>query len=50
MSTFDPNGVGIANGNLFGFPVNENEANIVVIPIPWDATFKLFCLKNKIII
>lgn len=38
MSTFDPNGVGIANGNLFGFPVNENEANIVVIPIPWDAT------------
>lgn len=38
MNNFDPNGVGIANGNLFGFPVEENEANIVVIPIPWDAT------------
>ena len=38
MTTFDPNGVGIANGNLFGFPVNESEAEIVVIPIPWDAT------------
>lgn len=36
--TFDPNGVGIANGNLFGFPVTEAEAAIVVIPIPWDAT------------
>ncbi len=36
--TFDPNGVGIANGNLFGFPVDENEAQIVITPIPWDAT------------
>lgn len=36
--TFDPNGVGIANGNIFGFPVKEDEANIVIIPIPWDAT------------
>ena len=38
MANFDPNGVGIANGNLFGFPVTEEEANIVIIPIPWDAT------------
>ncbi|MES2589439.1 MAG: agmatinase family protein [Bacteroidota bacterium] len=36
--SFDPNGVGIANGNIFGFPVTESEANIVLIPIPWDAT------------
>lgn len=36
--TFDPNGVGIANGNLFGFPVNEKDADIVIIPVPWDAT------------
>lgn len=35
---FDPNGVGISNGNIFGFPVSENEANIVIIPVPWDAT------------
>jgi len=38
MASFDPNGVGIANGNLFGFPVSEEEANIIIIPIPWDAT------------
>lgn len=36
--TFDPNGVGIANGNIFGFPVSEDAADIVIIPIPWDAT------------
>ncbi len=35
---FDPNGVGIANGNIFGFPVTEEEADIVIIPVPWDAT------------
>lgn len=36
--SFDPNGVGIANGNIFGFPVSENEADILLIPVPWDAT------------
>lgn len=35
---FDPNGVGIANGNIFGFPVQKEEATIVITPIPWDAT------------
>lgn len=35
---FDPNGVGIANGNIFGFPVTENDAEIILIPVPWDAT------------
>lgn len=35
---FDPNGVGIANGNIFGFPVTQEEADIVILPIPWDAT------------
>jgi agmatinase len=36
--SFDPNGVGIANGNIFGFPVDENHADIVIIPVPWDVT------------
>lgn len=38
MSKIDPNGVGIKNGNIFGFPVTEEEADIVIIPVPWDAT------------
>lgn len=38
MSDFDPNGVGVANGNVFGFPVKESDANIVIMPVPWDVT------------
>ena len=38
MVKFNPDDVGISNGNLFGFPVSENEADIVVIPVPWDVT------------
>jgi agmatinase len=38
MPDFDPNGVGIANGNLFGFPTTEKQADIVITPVPWDAT------------
>lgn len=38
MNNFDPNGIGFSNGNIFGFPVEENMANIVIIPVPWDAT------------
>lgn len=38
MSIFNPDGVGISNGNIFGFPITESDANIVIIPIPWDAT------------
>lgn len=38
MEDFDPSGVGVANGNIFGFPVSEEEAEIVLIPVPFDAT------------
>jgi agmatinase len=38
MTKFNPDDVGVPNGNLFGFPVVENEADIVVIPVPWDVT------------
>jgi len=35
---FHPDDVGIANGNIFGFPVNEQEAELFIIPVPWDVT------------
>ena len=38
MSEFNPHDVGVANGNIFGFPVTEEQADIVIIPISWDAT------------
>lgn len=38
MSQFNPHDVGVANGNIFGFPVTEEHADIVIIPISWDVT------------
>lgn len=38
MSNYDPNGLALPNGNIFGFPVQESNADIVLIPVPWDAT------------
>jgi agmatinase len=37
-NSFDPDGVGIHNGNIFGFPCKEEDAEIVIIPVPWDVT------------
>ena len=38
QNTFDPNDVGIANGNIFGFPYSIEESELIIIPVPWDAT------------
>lgn len=37
-TTFDPNGVGVKNGNFIGLPYTYENANIVLIPVPWDST------------
>lgn len=36
--TFDPGGVGIKNGNYFGFPWTAGECPVVIVNVPWDAT------------
>ncbi|WP_353259550.1 agmatinase family protein [Prochlorothrix hollandica] len=38
LSTYDPNGVGLDNGNLFGFPFTEDSAQTWILPVPWDVT------------
>ncbi len=38
INAFNPNGVGIKNGNFIGLPFDENDAEVVLMPIPWDAT------------
>lgn len=38
MAAFDPDSIGIANGNFFGLPCTEQEADTVLIQVPWDAT------------
>lgn len=37
MSDFDPSGVGV-KGNLFGFPYSSQEADLIIIAMPWDVT------------
>jgi len=37
IKRFDPNGV--ASGkNLYGLPFNEEESDIIVLPVPWEVT------------
>ena len=35
---FDPNGVGVKGGGIFGLPFSPDEAQIVLIPAPWGVT------------
>ncbi|MFN5423031.1 MAG: agmatinase family protein [bacterium] len=38
LSRFDPNGVSVANNNIFGLPFNEENAELIIIPVPWEVT------------
>ena len=38
LSTFDPNSAGNPNNNIFGLPFNQQDARLVILPIPWEVT------------
>ena len=38
FSNFDPNSVGLKSNNIFGLPFNEDEAALVLLPVPWEVT------------
>jgi agmatinase len=38
ISAFDPNGIGDANGNIYGLPFDTSEAKLVILPVPWEVT------------
>lgn len=38
IDAFDPSGVGINNGNIFGFPFDYDTADIVLLGVPWEVT------------
>lgn len=38
LSNFDPNAAGNPNNNIFGLPFTEDEARLVILPIPWEVT------------
>ena len=38
LSNYDPNSVSNPDNNLFGLPTNEDNAKLVIVPIPWEVT------------
>ncbi len=38
INDFDPNGVGLRNGNFIGLPFDEENSKIILFPVPWDVT------------
>jgi agmatinase len=38
LSGFDPNSAGNPNNNVFGLPFTEEDARLVILPIPWEVT------------
>lgn len=38
ISQFDPNSVGNPDNNIFGLPFTEEDAKVVILPVPWEVT------------
>lgn len=38
LSKFDPNSPGLLSNNIFGLPFSEEEARLVLVPVPWEVT------------
>lgn len=38
LSRFDPNSAGNPNNNIFGLPFTEDEARLIILPVPWEVT------------
>ena len=38
LQDFNPNDVGVDNGNYFGMPFTPEDAQLVLISAPWDVT------------
>lgn len=38
IDDFDPNGTGLDNGNYFGLPFSAEQAQLVLLSVPWDVT------------
>jgi len=38
IDSFDPNGTGAVNKQIFGLPFNFDESAIVLLPVPWEVT------------
>ncbi len=38
FSNYDPDNVGNPNNNIFGLPTTEDDARLIILPVPWEVT------------
>lgn len=38
LSNFDPNSVGNPDNNIFGLPFTQEDAELILVPVPWEVT------------
>ncbi|MBP7184577.1 MAG: agmatinase family protein [Saprospiraceae bacterium] len=38
IKQFDPNGIGLRNNNFIGLPFSSEDAEVILLPVPWDVT------------
>ncbi|HUZ61906.1 MAG TPA: agmatinase family protein [Hanamia sp.] len=38
LDVFDPNSVGNPNNGIFGLPFTEEDAKLILLPVPWEVT------------
>jgi agmatinase len=38
LCDFDPNSVGLKSNNIFGLPFKEEDAALILLPVPWEVT------------
>lgn len=38
LENFDPNSASNPNNNIFGLPTSEDNASLVILPVPWEVT------------
>ena len=38
LSNYDPDSVSNPNNNIFGLPTTEEDAHLVIVPVPWEVT------------
>lgn len=38
LANYDPNSVSNPNNNIFGLPTSEQDARLVIVPVPWEVS------------
>ncbi|HEX2627459.1 MAG TPA: agmatinase, partial [Chitinophagaceae bacterium] len=38
LQNYDPNSVSNPNNNIFGLPTTEEDARLIILPVPWEVT------------